>query len=141
MTQGLRDFLLVASGGMLGAVARYGIGIGAARIFGKGFPWGTLIVNVVGCFAMGMVVRVLLDLESHSPEGMTPTVSSQIAFWHRGVAIGLLGGLTTFSSFGADTMRELTGGQIGNAFANIAANVLLSLLAVWAGMALMQAMD
>ena len=137
----MRDLLLVAVGGSLGAVARYGTGLAAARMLGKGFPWGTLAVNVVGCFVMGIVMEVLLDLEAHSPEAVTPAIKLQMSIWRQGIAIGFLGGLTTFSSFGADTVRELTGGQPLIALLNVAANVLLSLAAVWVGMAVMQAVD
>jgi CrcB protein len=139
----MRDILLVALGGSAGALTRYGIGLAAARLLGKGFPWGTLIVNVVGCFIMGIVMEVLLDLEAHTPEAITPAMKLQMALWRQGVAIGFLGALTTFSSFGADTIRELDlkSGQPPIALANIAANVLLSLAAVWLGMALMRAID
>lgn len=135
----MRDVLFVAAGGSLGAALRYGVGLAAARLLGKGFPWGTLAVNVVGCFLMGLVMELLLDLESHSE--ITPAIKLQTALWKQGVAIGFLGGLTTFSSFGADTLRDFQGGQPMLALANIAANVLLSLAAVWAGIAVMQAVD
>ena len=128
----------MAFGGALGSLARYGTGMAAARLLGKGFPWGTLFVNVAGCFGMGIVLGVIADLEAHSPDG---AIRGQLAFWHKAVAIGFLGGLTTFSSFGGDTMRQLFGGQSGIAWANIAANVVLSLVAVWCGMAVMQAVD
>jgi CrcB protein len=135
----MRDILLVAAGGSLGALARYGIGLAAARLLGKGFPWGTLAVNIAGCFLMGIVMDLLLGLEA-TPK-MTPAIQSQLAIWKLGVAIGFLGGLTTFSSFGADTWRDVQAGQPLIALANVAANVILSLAAVWAGMALMQAVD
>lgn len=137
----MRDLLLVAFGGSLGALARYGVGLAAGHWLGKGFPWGTLAVNVAGCFAMGIVLKLLADLESQPADAMTPAVHTQLSLWHKGVAIGFLGGLTTFSTFSGDTLRELQGGQPLVAFGNIAANVLLSLLAVWAGFALLQAID
>jgi CrcB protein len=133
----MREVLFVAAGGSLGAVARYGVGLAAAKLLGKGFPWGTLAVNVAGCFVMGLVMELLLNLESHSE--ITPAVKLQMALWKQGVAIGFLGGLTTFSSFGADTLRGFQAGQPALALTNIAANVALSLAAVWAGTALMQA--
>jgi fluoride exporter len=137
----VREILSVAIGGSLGALARYGTGMAAGHLLGKTFPWGTLAVNVVGCFIMGIVVEVLLDLEAHTPQAMTPAIQLQIVLWRQGVAIGFLGGLTTFSSFGADTLRELEGGQPMIGLINIAANVVLSLAAVWCGMALMRAID
>lgn len=137
----MRDVLLVAIGGSLGALARYGVGLAAGHWLGKGFPWGTLAVNVAGCFAMGIVLKLLADLEAHSPETLTPAVHAQFSLWHKGVAIGFLGGLTTFSTFSGDTLRELQGGQPLIALGNVAANVLLSLLAVWAGCALLHAVD
>ena len=135
----MREVMLVAVGGSLGALARYAIGLAGAQLLGRGFPWGTLAVNVAGCFLMGLVMEWILDLESH--EVLTAAMGSRLAFWRQGVAIGFLGGLTTFSSFGADTLRELQCGHTGLGLANIAANVLLSLAAVWAGMSLMQALD
>lgn len=135
----MREMMLVAVGGSLGALVRYGTGLAAGHLLGKGFPWGTLIVNVAGCFVMGLVMEWILDLESH--EVATAALRGQMAFWKQGVAIGFLGGLTTFSSFGADTLREFEGGNFTLCLANIGANVLLSLAAVWAGMSLMQAAD
>ena len=135
----MRDVLFVAAGGSLGALARYGVGLAAARLLGKGFPWGTLAVNVAGCFLMGLVMELFLDFESHSEP--TPALRLQMALWKQGVAIGFLGGLTTFSSFGADTLRDFQAGLPVLALANIAANVVLSLAAVWAGIAVMQAVD
>jgi len=131
----MREILYVAIGGALGAVARYGVGLGAARLFGKGFPWGTLAVNVFGCFAMGMVVGILAGLESPHKVPANPV---QIAQWRQGVAIGFLGGLTTFSSFGADTLRDFQAGQPLLALTNVAANVVLSLAAVWCGAAVVR---
>jgi len=129
----MREMVFVALGGAIGSVGRYGIGLAAARVLGKSFPWGTLIVNVAGCFVIGIVLKIIADLESHSPEALTQSIRNQLDFWHKAVAIGFLGGLTTFSTFGGDTLRELEGGRPVTALANIAANVILSLLAVWCG--------
>jgi CrcB protein len=132
----MRDVLLIAGGGALGALARYGAGLAAAHWLGKSFPWGTLSVNVLGCLVMGIVLEVIADLESHSADTLTSSLRLQLALWHKGVAIGFLGALTTFSTFGGDTLRELQGGQALLALANVTANVVLSLAAVWCGMAL-----
>jgi CrcB protein len=133
--------LFVAIGGSLGALARYSVGLVAAHWLGKGFPWGTLLVNVAGCFAMGIVMRVLANLEAHSPDALTPALHLQFSLWRHAIAIGFLGGLTTFSSFSGDTLREFQAGQPFVALGNVAANVLLCLAAVWCGFALMQAVD
>lgn len=132
----MREIAFVAVGGGLGALARYAVGLAAAQLIGKGFPWGTLIVNVVGCFIMGIVLQLIGALESKLPGSR-----DQLEFWHKAFAIGFLGGLTTFSSFGADTLREFQGGQPLVALANVVANVALSLAAVWCGSALTAAVD
>jgi CrcB protein len=137
----VREIVFVALGGSLGAVARYGVGLAASHWLGKNFPWGTLTVNVAGCFVMGIVMELLLDLESHTAEAITPALRLQTSLWRHGVAIGFLGGLTTFSTFGADTLRELQSGRPLTALTNVAASVLLSLAAVWCGIAVMQAVD
>jgi CrcB protein len=135
------DIIFVAIGGSAGALARYGVGLAAARLLGRGFPWGTLVVNVFGCFVMGIVMEVVLGLEARSAETISPAVKLQMALWRQGVAIGFLGALTTFSTFGYDTLRELEGGKPLVALANVAANVVLSLAAVWAGMVVVRAID
>lgn len=136
----MREMMLVAVGGSLGALTRYGTGVAAAHMLGKGFPWGTLLVNVAGCFIMGIVMSIMADLEPGVLKG-NPQVRLAFDLWHKGIAVGFLGGLTTFSSFGADTLRELSAGRTGVGLANIAANVILSLAAVWLGMLLMRALD
>ena len=134
----MRDFVLVAIGGSLGALARYGAGLAAAKLLGKGFPWGTLLVNVAGCFVMGIVMEALLDLESHLV--ITPAIRLRESLLRSGLAIGFLGALTTFSTFGADTIREIQGGAPLVAITNVVANLVLPLVAVWCGVAMMQAM-
>lgn len=129
----------MAVGGSLGALTRYGIGLTAAKYLGRGFAWGTLAVNVAGCFVMGIVLEVMLNLESRPAEAITPALKLQLALWRQGVAIGFLGALTTFSTFGADTLRDLEGGRALVSLTNVALNVVLSLVAVWMGMMVMRA--
>jgi fluoride exporter len=137
----VRDVVFVAIGGMLGALARYAVGLLSAHWLGKSFPWGTLLVNVAGCFAMGIVLQIMAGLESRPPETVTGGMRTQLAFWHKAVSIGFLGGLTTFSSFGGDTLRTLQAGQPLVALTNVAANVILSLAAVWCGSTLVASLD
>lgn len=116
--------LVVALGGALGSVARYFVTL-AARTLWPGFPWGTLIVNVVGGFAMGLLIAY-----ATSRPGFPETL--RIA-----LGVGVLGGFTTFSAFSIDTVLLLRDGSIALMYANIAANVLLSvgacLIGHWVG--------
>lgn len=116
----MMNLLLVAAGGAIGALARYGVGVGAARWFGLAFPWGTLAVNIVGGFAMGwLAARV-------GPEQETLRLA---------LGVGVLGGFTTFSAFSLETVR-LMEHQPGLAMLYAAASVVLSVGACWAGLML-----
>lgn len=86
----MQGLLAVAAGGMVGAVSRYLLMIAATKLFGHGFPYGTLIVNVVGSFAMGVLVEMMALAWSASQEARLF------------LAVGLLGSLTTFSTFSLD---------------------------------------
>lgn len=113
----------VAAGGAVGALARFGAGALAARWLGDQFPWGTLVVNLVGCLAIGAVwhavhAAVLPEAARHA------------------LAVGLLGGLTTFSSFGYETVTLLEREAFGLAVANVLGNLGLGLGATGAGLAL-----
>ena len=99
--------VLVFLGGGLGSTARYVIGQWAAAAFGVTFPYGTLIVNLSGCFALGIVVQLAIA-----------------GAWHgdvrAAIAAGFLGGYTTYSSFNQETIAMFTSGAPGAALANIA---------------------
>jgi CrcB protein len=114
------QILLVALGGALGSVARYGVGVLAARWFGLGFPWGTLAVNVIGGLAMGVLVARV------GPE------QEQLRL---ALGVGVLGGFTTFSAFSLETVR-LMQHHAGQAAAYAAASVALSVGACWLGLLL-----
>jgi CrcB protein len=122
-------YLYVALGGALGSVARYAISIGAARWLGGTFPWGTLwgtlIVNVVGSFAAGLLATLALT------DGRLALAPDARAF----VLVGNLGGFTTFSAFSLDTMLLAREGALGAAAANVSLSLVLSLTAVWLGFA------
>ncbi len=111
----------VALGGAIGASLRYLVGLGASRVVGHGFPWGTLAVNVAGSFAMGALVVWLAQKDSTR---LAPLL-----------ATGVLGGFTTFSAFSLDALTLYERGQAAVAAAYVVASVALSLLAVVAGVA------
>jgi CrcB protein len=118
----LRTLLLIGSGGFIGSIFRYLVSSYAQQL-GKSlqFPFGTLIVNLVGCILVGF----LAELADH--RGM---VSGETRAF---LIIGLLGGFTTFSAFGNETMTLLRGGEPWLAFGNIIGHVALGLFAVWVG--------
>ena len=121
--------LLVFVGGGLGALLRYAAGR-AAILAGWAPPLATLGVNIVGCFAMGLLAG-WFTLHGSSEGGGSASVKIFLA-------TGLLGGFTTFSAFGLDTLTLYQRGAIGQALAYIAASLVVSLLAVAAGFALMR---
>lgn len=116
----MMNLLLVAIGGAAGAVARYGVGLGAARWLGLAFPWGTLAVNVVGGLAMGVLAARV------GPEQETLRLA---------LGVGVLGGFTTFSAFSLETVK-LMEHQPGLAMLYVAASVVLSVGACWLGLSL-----
>ena len=116
-------YLFVALGGALGSVLRYacaGIGV---RLFGATFPWSTLFVNVSGSFAIGLLAAL-------ATADAKPIVTGDARAF---LMIGVLGGYTTFSSFSLDTLALARDGHVGLALWNVAGQVGLSLLGVWAG--------
>lgn len=116
--------LLVALGGGVGAATRYLVSMLAADRLGTDFPYGTLIVNVVGSFIIGAFMvtateRLLLD-----------------PYWRLLVIVGFVGGMTTFSSFSYETFKLGEDAGVYMMFYNILANLILGFLVVWLGMAL-----
>lgn len=131
-----RDLLFVFLGGGLGALTRYGIGLATVQIAGKTFPWGTLIANIVGCFLAGIIGQRVLMLEP--AHGDMSSADPALAYFLRvAVMVGFLGGLTTFSAFGWESVSRLVDKNSTQqllAIANIAANLVLGLIVVWVGM-------
>lgn len=118
----MKLFWVVGLGGFLGATLRYllaGWAQEASRTLA--FPFGTLAVNLVGCFSIGMLSWLLETRGGFSPEVRVFLFA------------GLLGGLTTFSTFGLDTLVLLRAGQTGLALGNVALNNVLGLGLVWGG--------
>ena len=116
-------YLLIALGGALGTVARYGLGGLVAQHAGGVFPWNTLAVNVAGSFAIGFFDTLT------SPEGRI-LVGSPLRLTFM---IGVCGGFTTFSSFSLQTLALLRDGEWLRAGGNAVGSVVLCLLAVWLG--------
>jgi CrcB protein len=114
--------LYVALGGALGSVSRYLLGAWTLTL-GKNidFPYGTLAVNLIGCFVIGFLSQLMETRSSFTAEAR--------AF----IFIGLLGGFTTFSAFGNDTINLLREGRMFHALANVAANVIVGLALIWFG--------
>lgn len=112
----------VAVGGAIGSVLRYLSNVGAMRLIGPGFPWGTVLVNIVGSFAMGVLMVVLAHKGGmrFAPFAMT----------------GILGGFTTFSAFSLDSFALYERGQTGLAVCYILGTVALSLAALSLGVLL-----
>ncbi len=119
---GLQLAFAVGAGGAIGALARYGVGALSLRLFGPGFPWGTLGVNVAGSLAMGLLIAFLATREPHSP-GLR-------AF----VATGVLGAFTTFSTFALDAVSLYRDKTLTIAAAYVAASVVLSIAGLVAGL-------
>jgi len=119
-------YLWVALGSALGGMARYGVGLAAARLWGAAFPWGTILINVAGSFLISFFGTLTL------PGGPLPASAGLRVF----VMVGVCGGFTTFSSFSLQTLELALGDAWAAAFANIALSVVLCLLAVAAGYAL-----
>jgi CrcB protein len=121
----LRDLTLVALGGAVGSAARFATTVAIGWMLPTvHFPWGILAVNVVGCFAIGALGEWIVPDAKLSP-ALRPLLLT-----------GFLGGLTTFSALGNDTFRQLEAGHLAAALANVAANVVLGLVAVWLGVLL-----
>ena len=120
----MQHILYIAIGGAVGSVLRYLVSIGIHALLGRGFPYGTLTVNVIGSFAMGIVYVILLERLSESAELRALLL------------IGLLGAFTTFSAFSIETFNLLEGGEIMKAALNVLLSVIICLLAVWTGIIL-----
>jgi CrcB protein len=117
----MERFLWICAAGAAGTGTRYLIALWAAQRFGSSFPYGTLIVNLLGCFGIAAVMHAALTLS------WSPTIRSA-------VAIGFIGGLTTYSSFNYETSRLLEEGAHGPAAVNAIATIIGSFAAGWLGL-------
>jgi fluoride exporter len=116
-------YLLIAAGGALGTIARYALSSFIAGTFGDVFPWGTLIVNISGCFLIGFFAALT------GPDGRVAASPDFRQF----VMVGICGGYTTFSSFSLQTLNLLRGGDLLRGGGNIGLSVGACMLGVWLG--------
>ena len=116
-------YLWIALGGALGSMARYGCSSLVARMVGETFPWGTLVINVVGSLVIGFFATLT------GPDGRLLVAPDARQF----VMVGICGGYTTFSSFSLQTLNLVRDGDMVGAGANVAASVAACLVAVWLG--------
>ncbi len=116
----------VAIGGAFGSVARYLTGMWFGRLFGAGFPWATLTVNIVGSFVMGVLVAAMAQVWSPSAEVR--------AF----LTVGILGGFTTFSTFSLDVASMLQRGELGVAAAYVLSSLIVGIGGLFAGLYLVR---
>lgn len=121
----------IAAGSGLGGVARHLLTEAVARAVGAGFPWGTVLVNVSGSIAIGVLAGMT---SAGGPASLTP-------LGRHALMTGLLGGFTTFSTFSIQTVALLQQGQLAAAAANVALSVVLSLAGCWAGFAAVLALS
>jgi CrcB protein len=119
----MATYFWIAIGSALGGVARYWCSGVTARLIGETFPWGTIVVNVIGSFIIGFFATLT------GPDGRIFASSTTRQF----VMIGICGGYTTFSSFSLQTLNLMNDGEWLYAGANITLSVILCLVAVWAG--------
>lgn len=126
MSLNFAHLLIVAAGGAIGAAGRHLVGLATLRLLGPGFPWGTLFVNIAGCFAMGLLIAAFVRL--------MPSDGALRLF----LATGVLGGFTTFSAFSLDVAVLWERGAPLAATGYVVASVAGSILAVFAGLAVMR---
>ena len=124
----LRQLALIGLLGALGAISRYGISVGVNRLAGDTFPAGTFVVNMLGCFLLGL----LAGLATAKP-GASHVMSAEM---RNALMIGFLGALTTFSTFSLDAIKCMERGAYAIALAYIATSVALGLAAAYGGLLL-----
>lgn len=115
---------IIGLGGFIGAIMRYSISGWIYKVFGSNLPWGTLTVNVLGSFVLGFFIFFSEDRQSFTP------------LWRSFIAVGMMGALTTFSTFSYETFVMIQENLFSQVLLNILLNLVLTILAVWAGMIL-----
>ena len=119
----MQAFLLVGAGGAIGAMARYGVSVLIGRFWLASFPLATLAVNVIGSTAMGVLIGILVRT--------LPAAGPDIRLF---VAVGVLGGFTTFSSFSLDTISMIERGELAQAALYVGLSVVVCLAGLYLGL-------
>ena len=117
----VRDIVMVAVGGAAGSVLRYLVSGWIAALAGRAFPWGTLVVNVIGCLAIGLLAG------SIPAERLSPLARLMLV-------TGFCGGFTTFSTFALENMSMLQSGRMLQTALYVGGSVVAGIMAAWAGM-------
>ena len=117
----LGELAAIAAGGALGALMRFWVSTGVYSWLGRGFPYGTLSVNVIGSFFIGIAFVLLTE---------RLTVGAEVRAF---IMIGFLGAFTTFSTFSLESLFLLQEGLLFKAMSNVLLNVLLCIFATWGG--------
>ena len=123
----MNPYLLVAVGGALGSVARYGTGVLVGKAWDSTFPLATMLINIAGSLAMGLFIGHLART--------TPSWQADARLF---VAVGIFGGFTTFSSFSLDAIAMLERGEVGQALFYILVSVIVGVAALYGGLLLMR---
>ncbi|MFA6455440.1 MAG: fluoride efflux transporter CrcB [Bacteroidota bacterium] len=117
----MEKYLFIGLGGFLGSIARYALSNAVYRTAGELFPYGTLTVNIIGCFVIGLLMTLFQERMAVQPN---------LRFF---MIIGVLGGFTTFSSFSYETFALIKAGSFFDATVNSVASLIGCLLATWGG--------
>jgi CrcB protein len=123
----MNPYLLVAIGGALGSVARYGTGVLVGKAWNSTFPLGTMLINIAGSLAMGLFIGYITRT--------TPAWQADARLF---VAVGIFGGFTTFSSFSLDAIAMLERGEIAPALLYVVASVVVGIAALYVGLVVMR---
>lgn len=120
----MQNIIAIAMGGAIGALFRYWVSTGVYNLLGRDFPYGTLAVNVIGSFVMGVMYVYLIERLSDT------------SMLRAMIIIGLLGAFTTFSTFSIETLQLFENGEVIKTMLNILLSVVVCLIAVWSGVVL-----
>jgi len=121
-----KSLLVIAMGGAIGSVCRYLLQVGIGKISSMSFPFGTLIVNILGCFLIGLLFGLTVKM---------PQISMQ---WRLFLVTGICGGFTTFSSFSIESVSLIMERNYLYFFTYLGCSILLGLLATWVGIILLE---